>query len=77
MELEEFIAISYNNVSNKTFFSLIRDLLTSDHYQTKNTEITNLNDTLYDILKKIGIDDNVIKFRCLIRIPKKESKQQI
>ena len=80
MDLESFITNCYENVSTKTFFSIIRDILTNGKLETKKELIENqteLNDKLYNILKNLSIDDNIIKFRCLIRIPKKEQKEEI
>lgn len=83
IKLSDYIKISYINLSNKTFYSLIRDILTTDNFknkyekeENKTTKTVNLNDAIYYILKELNIEDDIIKSRCLIRIPqhKKEAE---
>ena len=86
MELENYVKISYYNTSRKTFYRIIRDILTKGSFQieqsneteTDNEEKqTNLNDELYEILKQLNIDENIMRFRCLIKLPKKSQIDEI
>lgn len=77
-EFENYINLCFKNLTEKKFYSVIRDIIVSNKFETENEKITVstlLNDVLYEILHKLNIEDKTLRKKCLIKIPKK-SKQK-
>lgn len=75
---EKFINISFTNLTPKRFYSIIRDIIVKGNFELENEKIstaTLLNDVLYEILHKLNIEDQTLRKKCLIKIPKKKQKE--